>query len=120
MTRKLLRQALDKTYYSSRSIIECRKMLAFYIYKQEQELAKDFLIFTPIIEDIPQHQGQTENKKDNISTLHYRPLTAGESMEYSPFVNNKIDTSPSTEITKEAVIDAYQILSSKNKSFFLF
>lgn len=112
-TRKLLRQALDKTYYSSRSIIECRKMLAFYIYKQEQELAKDFLIFIPIAENIPQHNGQSPIKRENTSTLFYRPLTAGEPMEYSPLVNNKIDTSPSTHITKEAIIEAYQALSSK-------
>lgn len=84
-------------------------MLAFYIYKQEQELAKDFLIFTPIIENISPNQ----MKKDHLTTLYYRPLTAGESMEYSPLTNNKNDTSPSTHITKEAVIDAYQTLSSK-------
>jgi hypothetical protein len=89
-------------------------MLAFYIYKQEQQLVKDFLIFTPIIEDIPQQgQQQSPTKKENSSTLHYRPLTAGEPMEFSPFVNNKIDVSPSTHITKEAVIEAYQTLSSK-------
>ncbi len=114
-TRKLLRQSLDKTYYSSRSIIECRKMLAFYIYKQEEQLAKDFLIFTPIIESVQEHAEQIPTKKENISTLYYRPLTAGEPMEFSPFVNNKIDTSPSTQITKESVIEAYQTLSSEKQ-----
>jgi hypothetical protein len=91
-------------------------MLAFYIYKQEEQLTKDFLIFTPIIENIQQNERQSSTKKDNISTLYYRPLTAGESMEFSPLINNnKIDTSPSTQITKESVIEAYQTLSSKKK-----
>ncbi len=88
-------------------------MLAFYIHKQEQQLMKDFLIFTPIIENIPRQEPQSPTKKETISTLNYRPLTAGEPMEFSPFVSNKIDVSPSTNITKEAVIDAYQTLSSK-------
>ncbi|CAF3362886.1 unnamed protein product [Rotaria sp. Silwood1] len=110
-SRKLLRQALDKTYYSSRSIIECRKMLAFYIYKQEQQLAKDFLIFTPMIENIQEHNEEPSTKKESISTLHYRPLTAGEPLEFSPLINNKIDTSPSAQITKESVIEAYQTIS---------
>jgi hypothetical protein len=88
-------------------------MLAFYIYKQEQQLVKDFLIFTPIIENIPQQEQPIPTKKENTSALHYRPLTAGEPMEFSPFVNNKIDVSPSAHITKEAVIEAYQTLSSK-------
>jgi hypothetical protein len=114
-TRKLLRQSLDKTYYSSRSIIECRKMLAFYIYKQEQQLTKDFLIFTPIIENIQQNEGQSSTKKEDIPTLYYRPLSAGDPMDFSPLVNHKIDISPSTNITKEAVIEAYQALSSKKK-----
>ena len=103
-SRKLLRQALDKTYYSSRSIMECRKMLAFYIYKQEQDLAKDFLIFTPMVEEVPK-------EKEVGPSLQYRPLTAGEPMDFSPIVNNKIDTSPSSEVTKQAVIEAYQTLS---------
>ncbi|CAF0806977.1 unnamed protein product [Adineta steineri] len=108
-SRKLLRQGLDKTYFSSRSIIECRKMLAFYIYKQQQQLAKDFLIFTPIIDNIGRHgSGKTDQ---TVSTFHYRPLTPGEPLEFSPLVNNKNDTSPSTKITKESVIDAYQTLS---------
>jgi len=91
-------------------------MLTFYIYKQEEQLTKDFLIFTPIIESIQQQEGQSTTKKDNLSTLHYRPLTAGEPMEFSPLIyNNKIDTSPSTVITKESVIEEYQTLSSKKK-----
>ncbi|CAF4177135.1 unnamed protein product [Rotaria sp. Silwood2] len=110
-SRKLLRQALDKTYYSSRSIIECRKMLAFYIYKQEEQLAKDFLIFTPIIENLQEHNEELPTKKDLTSTLHYRPLTAGEPLDFSPLINNKIDTSPSAQITKESVIEAYQTIS---------
>jgi hypothetical protein len=116
-TRKLLRQALDKTYYSSRSIIECRKMLAFYIYKQEQQLAKDFLIFAPILENIPQHEEHVPAKTEPVSTLHYRPLTAGEPLDFSPLVNNKIDTSPSAQVTKQSVIEAYQTLSSERKIF---
>lgn len=103
-TRKLLRQALDKTYYSSRSIMECRKMFAFYLYKQEEDLAKDFLTFMPLLEEVPQ-------PKEPVSTLQYRPLTAGDPMDFSPMVNNKIDTSPSTDVTKEAVIEAYRTLS---------
>ena len=114
-SRKLLRKALDKTYYSSRSIIECRKMLAFYIYKQQQELAKDFLIFTPITGRAEQHEHQLLSKKEPTSTLRYRPLTAGEPMDFSPLLNNKIDTSPSAQITKQSVIEAYQTLSSERK-----
>lgn len=114
-SRKLLRQALDKTYYSSRSIIQCRKMLAFYIYKQEQHLAKDFLIFTPIVDDAPTHTENVPTKKETISTLHCRPLTAGEAMDFSATVNNHIDTSPSAEVSRETVIDAYQTLSSERR-----
>jgi len=114
-SQKLLRQGLDKTYFSSRSIIECRKMLAFYIYKQEQYLAKDFLIFTPIIENISQQEGQLSTKKDAVPTFQYRPLTPAEPLEFSPLVNNKNDTSPSTKITKESVMEAYETLSSKRK-----
>ncbi|CAF2036857.1 unnamed protein product [Rotaria magnacalcarata] len=110
-TRKLLRQALDKTYYSSRSISECRKMLAFYIYKQEQQLAKDFLTFIPLITNIQEHDEELPAKKEPTSTLHYRPLTAGEPMDFSPLVNNKIDTSPSAQIKNEAVIEAYETIS---------
>lgn len=99
LTRKLLRQALDKTYYSSRSILECRKMLAFYLFKQQQDLAKDFLTFILPLDEIPP-------PKESISTLQYRPLTAGEPMLYKT-----LDTSPSTDVTKEAVIEAYRTLS---------
>ncbi len=88
-------------------------MLAFYIYKQEQYLAKDFLIFTPIIENIPQREENMSSKIEPTSTLHYRPLTAGEPMDFSPLVNSRIDTSPSAQVTKQSVIEAYQTLSSK-------
>lgn len=114
-TRKLLRQALDKTYYSSRSIIQCRKMLAFYIHKQEDQLARDFLVFTPIFENIPQTEVQSPKKKE---TLYHRPLTAGEAMEYSPFMENHIDTPPAANITKQAVIEAYETLS-RTKDIFI-
>ena len=113
-SRKLLRQALDRTYYSSRAILECRKMLAFYTHKQEQFLAKDFLIFAPIAEGI---QEQSPRKKDHPSTLHYRPMTAGEPMDFSPLTNdNCVDTILSTNIKREAVIEAYQSLSSNDNS----
>jgi hypothetical protein len=92
-------------------------MLAFYIYKQEQQLAKDFLIFTPIIENLQDNNEQLSTKKENISTLYYRPLTAGDPMNFSPMINSKIDTSPSAQITKESVIEAYQTLSSKKTRF---
>jgi hypothetical protein len=37
-------------------------------------------------------------------------------MDFSPLINNnKIDTSPSTNITKESVIEAYETLSSKRE-----
>jgi hypothetical protein len=88
-------------------------LLAFYIYKQEQQLAKDFLIFTSIIEDPHQNEEQLLEKKEAVSTLYYRPLTAGEPMDFSPMTNNKIDTSPTTEVSKESVIEAYQTLSSE-------
>ena len=99
-SRKLLRQALDKTYYSSRSILECRKMFAFYLFKQEQDLAKDFLTFMlPLEEEVPQ-------PKEPVSTLQYRPLTAGEPMLYKT-----LEIPPSTDVTKESVIEAYRTLS---------
>ncbi|CAF0864674.1 unnamed protein product [Adineta ricciae] len=110
-SRKLLRQGLEKTHYSSRSIIECRKMFAFYIFKQEQELAKDFLIFTPVTENISQQEKQISGKKEATSTYQYRPLTPGESLEFSPLESNKIETPPSTRITKESVIETYQTLA---------
>lgn len=88
-------------------------MLAFYIHKQEDQLAKDFLVFTPIIENIPQTEVQSLKKNEKPSTLYHRPLTAGEAMEFSPFVENHIDTSPSANVTKQAVIEAYETLSSK-------
>lgn len=117
-SRKLLRQALDKNYYSSRSILECRKMLGFYIFKQEQQLAKDFLTFAPLTEHVQRHEGESPTKKETNDTLKYRPLTAGEPMEFSPLVNNSIDTSPSSNITQESIIKAYQTTSSKS-SFIL-
>ena len=112
-SRKLLRQGLEKTHFSSRSIIECRKMFAFYIFKQEQQLAKDFLIFTPITESTPRQERQVSATEETVLTFQYRPLTPGEPLEFSPLENNKIDTSPTTKITKEAVIEAYQTLASK-------
>lgn len=112
-SRKLLRQALDKTYYSSRSIIECRKMLAFYIFKQEQLLSKDFLTFIPILGNVEENIHESLKKKESASTIQYRPLTAGEPLDFSPTVNNKIDTSPSCQVKKEAVIEAYETISSK-------
>lgn len=118
-TRKLLRQALDKMYYSSRSIMQCRKMLAFYIHKQEEQFAKDFLVFTPIIENLSPNEPHSPKKKEKASTLHYRPLTAGEAMEYSPFAENQIDTSPSANITQQSVIEAYETISSKTKTSML-
>ena len=110
---KLLRKALDKTFYSSRSIMECRKLLAFYVYKQEQQLATDFLIFTPLAEDLQVGEEKLPILKDTISTLVHRPLTAGASVEFSPTNQDRIETSPSTQVTKESVIEAYQILSSE-------
>ena len=108
---KLLRQALDKTFYSSRSIMECRKMMAFYIYKQEQQLATDFLLFTPPAEDLLVGEAKLPTLKDTITTLVHRPLTAGASMEFSPTNQDRIETSPSTQVTKESVIEAYHTLS---------
>ena len=91
-------------------------MLAFYIYKQEQHLAKDFLIFTPIVDELPVDVDKAPAKKEAVSTLYYRPLTAGEAMDFSPMVNNKIDTSPSAQVTRESVIEAYQTLSSERRT----
>jgi hypothetical protein len=116
-TRKLLRQALDKTYHSSRSIIECRKMLAFYIYKQEQQSGKDLLVFTPIMDDVERHAEQRLENNEPMSTLHYRPLTAGEPMDFSPTINNRIDTSPTSQVTIDSIIDAYQALASNSPDY---
>ena len=76
-------------------------MFAFYIFKQEQELTKDFLIFTPITENASQREKEISGKKEATSTYQYRPLTPGESLEFSPLESNKIETPPSTRITKE-------------------
>ncbi|CAF1458902.1 unnamed protein product, partial [Didymodactylos carnosus] len=103
-SRKLLRIALDKTYFSSRSMIECRKLLTFYVYTQQ--LPKDFLTFLSISSATFRQNDQQQEQQQQ--TIEYRPLTAGGVLDFSP---DSITTSPTTSVTKEMLIDVYEKLA---------
>jgi hypothetical protein len=112
-TRKLLRHALEKTYHSSRAIVECRKMLAFYLFKEQNEVTHDLLTFLPISTDMTMENSEIVKEKEAKVTMKFRPLTAGESMDFWSTSDNKIEVNAFAHVTRDSIISAYQALASQ-------